>query len=181
MARRSLASRRMTPIGAVARGALSGVAGTAVMDLVGYLRFRSGGGDQPLLDYEFSPGLKEWEQAPAPGQIGKRLFEGMLQRPLPERYAALTSDLTHWSYGAAWGSLFGLVIGSTALARGPRALAGLPFGAAVFGAAYVILPLARLYKPIWEYDKPTLAKDLSSHLVYGAGASSLFALLSRPR
>ncbi|MGH2502015.1 MAG: hypothetical protein ACRDID_05785 [Ktedonobacterales bacterium] len=51
----------------------------------------------------------------------------------------------------------------------------------VFGAAYVIMPLARLYKPIWEYDKPTLAKDLSSHLVYGAGVSSLFALLSRPK
>jgi hypothetical protein len=166
----------MTPM-----GALAGVAGTVVMDLVGYLRFRSGGGEQRLLAYEFSPDLKEWEQAPAPGQIGKRLFEGMLQRPLSERYAALTSDLTHWSYGAAWGSLFGLVVGSTALARGPRALAGLPFGAAVFGAAYVILPLAQLYKPIWEYDKPTLAKDLSSHLVYGAGVSSLFALLSRPK
>jgi hypothetical protein len=73
---------------------------------------------------------------------------------------------------------------SSALRRwraGPRALSGLPFGAAVVGAAYVILPLAQLYKPIWEYDKPTLAKDLSSHLVYGAGVSSLFALLSRPK
>ncbi|MGH2502014.1 MAG: hypothetical protein ACRDID_05780 [Ktedonobacterales bacterium] len=101
MARRSLASRRMTPMGALARGALAGVAGTLVMDLVGYLRFRSGGGEQRLLAYEFSPDLKEWEQAPAPGQMGKRLFEGLLQRPLSERYAALTGDLTHWSYGAA--------------------------------------------------------------------------------
>jgi hypothetical protein len=78
-----------------------------------------------------------------------------------------------------WGSLFGLVVGSSKLARAPRALVGPPFGAAVFGTAYVILPLTRLYKPIWEYDNQTLAKDLNSHLVYGAGVSSLFALLSR--
>lgn len=177
--RDAAAKRRMTPLGALARGALAGVAGTAVMDLAGYLRFRRGGGQDDPLTWEFSPGLQEWEQTPAPGQVGKRLFEGLLQRPLPARYAALTSGLTHWLYGVGWGSLFGLVVGSSKLARLSRALVGPPFGAAVFGAAYVILPLTRLYKPIWEYDNQTLAKDLNSHLVYGAGVSSLFALISR--
>jgi hypothetical protein len=32
-------------------------------------------------------------------------------------------------------------------------------------SGYVILPLAGLYKPIWEYDARTLADDLSAHLV----------------
>lgn len=171
--------KRMTPVGATARGALAGIVGTAMMDAVKYVRFRRGGGDQGLAQWEFSPGLEQWDQAPTPGQVGKRLYEGLLQRPLPSRYATLTSDVVHWGYGMAWGSLFGLVIGSTPFQRLPRALAGPPFGALVFGASYVILPLARLYKPIWDYDRPTLLRDLSAHLTYGAGVSSLFALLSR--
>jgi hypothetical protein len=169
---------RMTPLGAAARGALAGAMGTTLMDLVGYVRYKTGGGESNPVDWEFMPGLKEWSKAPAPAQIGKRLYEGMLQRPLPDRYVPLTNNLTHWLYGIGWGALFGMVVGSTRATRTPRALAGPPFGALVWGASYVILPLAKLYKPIWDYDKPTLAKDLGTHLVYGAGVSTLFSLLS---
>ena len=38
----------------------------------------------------------------------------------------------------------------------------LPFGAAVWTTGYVILPEAGIYKPIWEYDAKTLARDLSA-------------------
>ncbi len=172
-------ARLMTPLGATARGALSGAMGTALMDLVGYARYKRGGGDSDLITYEFQPTLHDWSKASAPGQVGKRLYEGLLQRPLPDRYAALTNDLTHWLYGVGWGALFGMVVGSTRIARAPRAVAGAPFGALVWGASYVILPLAKLYKPIWDYDRQTLAKDLSRHLVYGAGVSTLFSLLTR--
>lgn len=41
-------------------------------------------------------------------------------------------------------------------------------------ADYIVLPLAKVYKPMWEYDVPTLAKDLSAHLVYGVGTSLAF-------
>jgi hypothetical protein len=40
-----------------------------------------------------------------------------------------------------------------------------------------VLPLVKLYKPIWEYDRTTLAKDLSAHLVYGIGTAAAFRLL----
>ncbi len=175
----SRSKQKMTPLGAAAKGALSGAAGTALMDLAGFVGYKRGGGDSDLVKWEFMPGLEEWSNAPTPAQVGKRLYEGLLQRPLPNRYAALTNGLTHWLYGVAWGGLFGLVVGSTPLARAPRALAGPPFGAVVFSSSYVILPLARLYKPIWDYDKQTLAKDLGKHLVYGTGVAALFALLSR--
>jgi len=33
---------------------------------------------------------------------------------------------------------------------------------------YVVLPLVKLYKPIWEYDGKTLAKDLSAYLTFGS-------------
>jgi len=45
---------------------------------------------------------------------------------------------------------------------------GLPFGATVWASDYVILPAAKLYKPIWDYDAKTLANDLGAHLVYAA-------------
>jgi hypothetical protein len=41
----------------------------------------------------------------------------------------------------------------------------------------VILPLAKVYEPIWKYDTKTLGKDLSVHLVYGAATTAAFAAL----
>lgn len=43
---------------------------------------------------------------------------------------------------------------------------------------YVVLPAANLYKPIWDYDRKTLAKDLSAHLIYGLGTATTVRLLS---
>jgi hypothetical protein len=48
----------------------------------------------------------------------------------------------------------------------------------VWAVSYAILPAAGLYKPIWEYDRETLAKDLSAHLVYGATTAAAERLLS---
>ena len=41
-----------------------------------------------------------------------------------------------------------------------------------------MLPLAKVYEPIWKYDAPTLGKDLSAHLVYGLATGAAFAGLS---
>jgi hypothetical protein len=48
----------------------------------------------------------------------------------------------------------------------------------VWAVSYAILPAAGLYKPIREYDRETLAKDLSAHLVYGATTAAAERLLS---
>jgi uncharacterized membrane protein YagU involved in acid resistance len=74
------------------------------------------------------------------------------------------------------GVQYGLVAGSL---RAPRIWYGLPFGTSVWAAGYVVLPAAKLYKPIWEYDRRALAKDLSAHLVYGLSTAAVFNLLSR--
>ena len=44
--------------------------------------------------------------------------------------------------------------------------------------SYIVLPPTGLYKPMWEYDAPTLYKDLSAHLVYGVTTATSFRLLS---
>jgi hypothetical protein len=166
-----------TPLGALARGALAGAVGTAAMDAVGYLRHRRGGGTQAPLDWELSLHVERWEDAPAPAQLGRRLAEAFTGRPVPVEKAALVNNVMHWGYGIAWGAQFGAAALSVrGASRLLRAALGLPFGAVVWGSSYVTLPLAGLYKPIWEYHLPTLARDLGAHLAYGLGSGATLAL-----
>jgi hypothetical protein len=173
-----MARSQQTPLGTVARGLVAGAVGTAAMDLVQYVRYRLGGGQERLLAWEFSAGLKDWEQAPAPAQLGKRIVEGVFQRQLPPERAALTNNLVHWGYGIAWGGLFGLVEGSL---RSQRIRHGLVLGATVWTTSYIVLPLAGLYRPIWEYDAKVLARDLSDQLVYGVSVAGAYRLLGGRR
>jgi hypothetical protein len=171
--------RQFTPLAALARGALAGAVGTATMDAVWYVRYRRGGGRASPLAWEFGLDVEKWEDAPAPAQLGRRLFEAFTRRSLPVEKAALVNDVMHWSYGAASGSGFGAVAGSLRTRSRLAVIAlGLPFGAAVWGWSYVVMPVAGLYKPIWEYDIPVLARDLTAHLAFGVGTAGSFALLA---
>jgi hypothetical protein len=165
----------MTPLGAVARGLVAGAAGTVAMDALLYARYRRGHGTEGFERWEFSSDVDSWEQAPAPAQVGKRLVEGLFERELPAHRARLVNNLTHWGAGLLGGVQYGIVAGSL---RTPRIRYGVPFGASVWAAGYVVLPAAKLYKPIWEYDRTTLAKDLSAHLVYGLGTATVLRLLA---
>jgi len=165
----------MKPLGAVGRGLVAGAIGTAAMDVLWFARYRRGGGDSDFESWESSDGLNSWDDAPAPAQVGKRLVEGLFQRDLAPERARLVSNVTHWTYGMLGGAQYGLLAGSL---KAPRVWYGLPFGAGVWATGYVVLPAAKLYKPIWEYDRITLAKDLSAHLVYGAGTAVALQLLA---
>ena len=167
----------ITPLAAVAKGLLAGGVGTVSMDTVRYVMYRRAGGKAGPLAWEFAP-IETWEQAPDPGQVAKRVIEGFTQRELPDRWAWPVSTIAHWSYGSAWASLYGVLAGSL---RRPHALYGLPFGTAVWISGYLVLPEAGLYKPIWEYDAKTLAKDLAGHLAYGTGTGAAFWLLDQGR
>jgi hypothetical protein len=134
------------------------------MDLLLFARYRHGGGESRFADWETSAALDGWESAPAPALVGKRLVEGLFQIELAPRHARLVNNVTHWAFGVANGAPYGIVAGS--LPKAPVAY-GLPFGAIVWSGGYVVLPLAKLYEPIWKYDVKTLADDLSAHLVYG--------------
>ena len=169
--------RGMTPLGAVVRGIVAGAAGTLAMDALLYARYRRSHGDQSFEPWELSSGLDSWDQAPAPAQVGKRLVEGLFERKLPAERARLVNNITHWAFGILGGAQYGIVAGSL---RTPRIRYGLPFGAGVWTVGYVVLPAAKLYQPIWEYDWVTLTKDLSAHLVYGLGTATALRLLAGP-
>lgn len=156
----------------VTRGIAASALGTLSMDLFLYRRYRREGGKSGFGDWESSAGLATWEDAPAPAKVGKRMIETITRRELSPRYARLVNNATHWGYGMSAGAPFGLLAASPKLRYGP------PFGASVWASGYVTLPLLGVYKPIWEYDLETLAKDLSAHLVYGTATAAALRVLS---
>ena len=164
------------PIRAALLGAAAGAAGTAAMDLVGYRRYRKGGGTEGLTPWETAENVNKWADAPAPAQFGKRVFERITGHDLPDHRARSTTNLVHWATGIGWGAQFGLVNG---LWRRHQVVLGVLFGPAVWLAGYVILPLAKVYKPIWEYDRATLVKDFGAHMAYGSVTAASFAALAR--
>jgi hypothetical protein len=167
--------RTLTPLAAVSGGLAAATVGTVAMDLLLYVRYRRGGGSSDFGRWEFSADVDSWDQAPAPALVGKRVVEGLFGLELPDDRAALVNNITHWGYGILNGAPFGIVAGSLA---SPRIRYGALFGASVWATSYVVLPAAKLYKPIWEYDLPTLAKDLSAHLVYGLTTATAFTALA---
>src|SRR5262249_40765610 len=148
--------------------------GTLAMDTFLFRRYKRGGGEGGFPAWESSAGLDNWENAPAPAKVGKKLAEALLHRELPPTYARLMNNVTHWGYGLLAGAEYGVVAGSK---RRPKLRYGLPFGAAVWGSGYVVLPALGVYRPIWEYDRKTLAKDLSAHLVFGLATAGAFRAL----
>jgi hypothetical protein len=146
------------------------------MDTFLFVRYRLTGGSSSAWEWESSAGVTSWEQAPAPALVGKRLVEGLFDIELPDTRTRLVNNAMHWSYGIFNGAQYGIVAESL---PEPRIRYGLPFGATVWIGDYVILPVAKLYKPIWKYDAKTLANDLSAHLVYGVATATALRLLSR--
>jgi hypothetical protein len=94
-----------TPLGAVGAGAAAGAVGTIAMDLLWFARYRHNGGASGLVDWEFSAGLHDWNEAPAPAQVGRRLIEGFLQRELPAERARGVNNIVHWATGVGWGGV----------------------------------------------------------------------------
>jgi hypothetical protein len=167
--------RPITPLGAIVRGVVAGAAGTGAMDSAQYLQYRLGGGTEPFLPWETSAGLKDWESAPAPAKVAKRLVEGLTQRELKADKARLANNAVHWATGIGWGAAYGVLAGSLP-AR--RVRYGLLWGTIVWASSYALLPPLGLYKPIWEYDAKTLAKDLGIHLAYGLTTAATFRVLA---
>jgi hypothetical protein len=146
------------------------------MDSLLYVRYRRSGGTEGFLAWEFSAGVETWEGVSAPGLVGKRLLEGLLGRKLSDRWARSVQNTMHWATGMGWSAQFGAVASFSEL---PAWTEGLLFGPTVWLSSYVVLPLVKIYEPIWDYDVKTLAKDLSAHLVFGLTTATFFAAARR--
>ena len=150
--------------------------GTLAMDAALYRRFRHDGGTAPFPAWESSEGLTNWEDAPAPALVAKRILEALLGREISAREARALNNATHWGFGLATGGAFGLIIGSR---RKPKLRDGIVFGTIVWTGGYVVLPALGVYEPIWRYSIAALGKDLSAHLVFGTATAAAFQVLGR--
>jgi hypothetical protein len=158
-----------TPLGAIARGLLAGVAGTGAM--TAYQKALSRASNDESDD---TPSEDPWQDAPAPAQVAKRVLEGVFHVEVTPAQIPLLANVMHWAYGTAWGSAYGVLQGTL---RTRALLLGPAFGAGVWAASYAALVPMGIYRPPWRYAPNELAMDLSYHLVYGTGAALAYEAL----
>lgn len=162
-------------IGRITRGVVAGVAGTLAMDLLWWSRHRRSGGEDRFSEWDISSGsTASFDEASAPGQVGRRAAR-LVGVDLPDEVAGVTTDVVHWMTGAGYGTAHALVNDG----RRRPLLAGLLTGAGAFANSYATLGAIGVYEPIWEYDGETLAQDLSAHLLFGATTGLAYAALAR--
>jgi hypothetical protein len=114
----------------------------------------------------------------APGQVGRRLLEGVFGRRVRRRERGPLNDAMHWLYGTSWGVALG------ALTAGdeeppPVVPTGLALGLGVWAASLVELPLLGVAPPVWRQPPAQIATDVGFHLVYGFAAAAALAGLRR--
>jgi len=146
-----------------ARGAAAGLVATLAMDILLYRRHRADGGEPGFAAWEFTSSATGFDDdaTPAPAKIGEGIADAV-GFDVPDSSVAATSNVVHWATGAGWGSAAGLA--ATAL---PPAAAGMLTGMAAWGTSNAALGATGIYEPITSYDRETLWKDLSAHLVFG--------------
>jgi len=155
---------------------LAGAVGTSAMDALLYSRYRRGGGTEQLYDWEFSAGVKTWDDVSAPGLVGKQVLQRLRGKEPPEEWARSLQNTVHWATGVGWSVPLALLV-----PQGRRSAWtwGVATGLVAWASSYIVLPFTKIYKPIWDYDAKTLADDLSAHLVYGMTIGTVLAVATK--
>jgi hypothetical protein len=142
--------------GAIGRGLVAGVAGTAAMTISSTLEARLRG--------------RAPSSAPARAtakMLGIKEFDSELAH-------ARFNDLSHWGYGTGWGVVRGLL---AATGMSPKA-ATTVHGAAIYGAAQVTLPALEIAPPAIFWSKEEIAIDAFHHAVYAAATGLAYELVA---
>jgi len=172
MARKKTAAREL------ARGIGAGLIGTAFMTALQEASLRLKRHAMVGMKHEEHPDEDPWQRAPAPAQLLKRAVEGVTGVEPDPVAIPLYTNVTHWGYGTTLGAAYAL---AERRLRLKPALAGPAFGLGVWAQSYATLVPLGLYKWPWHYPAKTIAKDISYHLVYGAGTAAGYKLLSNRR
>ena len=112
------------------------------------------------------------------GRVGHLILQKLVGHDVHDRWARLVTDVVHWSTGLAWGAQFGIFVFTRSRHRREFDLL---LGPAAWLSSYAILPLVKVYKPIWQYDSRTLEKDLIAHMTFGSVTALTFAVVTRTR
>ena len=163
-------TRGVTPLEALGRGVLAGVAGTAAMTawqkLAGSVA-ASGDGREPAPE-------DPWESAPTPAKLARRFLEGVARVPVSAERIPVLTNIVHWLTGVSWGGAYGIVRPSV---RGSTPALGVALGSCAWAASYAALVPIGLYEPPGRYPAKTIALDASYHLVYGIAVAAAHDVL----
>ena len=170
-------AKRTSRFRAVGRGLAAGVVGTAAMTAwqeaaIALKRARSTG----KAAHEHPADEDPWTHAPAPAQVGKRMLEKVFHKEVHADRIHLLTNVMHWGYGITLGGAYGAVQGAL---KGKPAVRGPVFGTGAWAASYAMLVPMGLYEPPWHYPAKTIAKDISYHIVFGAGTAIGYRFLER--
>lgn len=166
--------KRLTPLEALVGGAIAGIVGALAQDLFFIATRRiapSAPGDR------FDPPEREQKDEQATETVARRFVEQLAQRG-PIEHRALGARLVHYGFGAAWGSLYGIVAASNRR-RDPLA-SGCKFGVLVWSLAdNVVLPAFKLSAWPTRYPLRNHAYAVLAHLAYGGTVAIVFHALPR--
>ena len=168
-------TRTPTPLTAVADGLVAATVGTVAMDALLFARYRRGGGRQLVPEVGVLLGRRELGPGAGAGAGREAPRRGGVRQGAARSASAPGQQHHPLGLRDPQRPPVRIIAGSV---RSPRVRYGVPFGASVWATSYAVLPAAKLYRPIWEYDLRTLGKDLSAHLVYGVSTAAAFKLLS---
>lgn len=152
-----MARRRLTPLSAAVRGLAAGTAGTAAMTAAQTAYYKATGS----------------ESSSTPGEVGRRIVEGVLQREFPDGKMNTVNQGMHWAYGMGWGLPFGIAAGSSRSSDSVVS-SGLALATFVWAAGRGEMTAMKLAPPPWQDPPSSLAVDVGSHLVYGLATAAAF-------
>ena len=113
----------------------------------------------------------------ATGKVAERVSEGIFHHRLTNGQKKWAGPAVHYTYGALVGGLYGAL---AERAKPVRALAGVPYGAALwFLGDEVAVPALRLSKSPKQYPASTHALALASHAVYATTTDLVRRLVRR--
>jgi hypothetical protein len=165
----SLGSRLVTAM-------FAGAVGTCAMDALLYRRYRRGGGTEQPFEWEFSSGVKTWEDVSSPGLVGRDVLQLLRGGEVPQEWARSVQNTVHWATGVGWCIPLALLVPQR---KRTAWICGVSIGPIAWATSYIVLPFAKIYKPIWDYDAKTLAQDFSAHLLYGTIIGTLLAVAAK--
>lgn len=161
---------------ATAKGALAGLAGTAVMTVamknVPALLTQLGLNQNVPARQQPSGGIQPEEPTE---KMARQVSEKVLHTPLQGDQKAIAGQALHWGYGAAWGALYGL---TQSQLPGSLHVQGLLFGGLVGTVATTAIPALELAPAPTEQPPQDTAVNFTLHLLYGWVTAATYAMLT---
>lgn len=164
----------VTPLGALARGAIAGAAGSLAQNVF----FRATSRVTPESPPDaFYPPEREQREETKTQTVARRAVDHLIQRgPLEKPSKAKLGQAIHFGFGAGWGALYGLTretFPATSTLAGVTA-----FSLTVWDVSEnVLLPSFKLAGWATDYPLPVHGYAIAAHLVYGAAVWATYEAL----